>query len=224
MTPVSGAKATAPTGSLPGATQPLAVGAPSGAPELSFGLLLAASTIGGQAGLTVPRLPAHPIDARLSAPTPPGRATTMSGAEAHEGSNGVPRRLARTGESFDSLPRRYLGHSSDLAAWLSWAASPPPTEGGSAREVSTRSPVSLEDLLPILVRRVAWSTDGKRGTARLEIGSGDLAGATLLVHADAGRVRVQLAVPVGADARSWRERIVRRLSAREIPVDEVEVS
>jgi hypothetical protein len=224
MTPLSAAKATCPTGSLPSAIQPLAVSAPGGAPELSFGLLLAASTIGGQAGGAVPKLVALPIGARLSPPLPPGRATTLSGAEAHEGSNLAQRRLARSGESFDALPRRYLGRASDLAAWLSWAASSPPTDGGGAREVSMRSAVSLEDLLPILVRRVAWSTDGKRATARLEIGSGDLAGATLLVHADAGRVRVQLEVPAGADARSWRERIVRRLAAREIPVDEVEVS
>jgi hypothetical protein len=204
--------------------QPLAVTAPGGAPQLSFGLLLAASTLAGQAGATAPKLLAFPMGARLSAPPPPGRATTLSGTEAHEGSNRVPRRLARSGESYDSLPRRYLGQSSDLAAWLLWDASLPPTEGGGAREVSTRSAVSLQDLLPTLVRRVAWSTDGKRGTARLEIGSGDLAGATLLVHADAGRVRVQLEVPAGADAPSWRERIVRRLAAREIPVDEVEVS
>jgi hypothetical protein len=224
MTAVSGATATAPTGSVPGAMQPLAVTAPGGAPQLSFGLLLAASTLGGQAGATAPRVPALPAGAHMSAPPLPGRATTPSGAEAHEGSNRGPRRPARSGESFDSLPHRYLGQSSDLAAWLSWAGSPPPTEGGGARDVSTRSAVSLEDLLPTLVRRVAWSTDGKRGTARLEIGSGDLAGATLLVHADEGRVRVQLEVPAGADAPSWRQRIVRRLAAREIPVDEVEVS
>jgi hypothetical protein len=223
MTPVSGAKATAPGGSLPSALQPLAVGAPGAAPQLSFGLLLAESTIGGQPGATVPKLLALPMGGGSSAPPAPGRATTPSGGEAHEGSNPAQRRLARSGESFESLPRRYLGQSSDLAAWLSWA-SPPPTDGGGAREVSTRAAVSLEELLPTLVRRVAWSTDGKRGTARLEIGSGDLAGATLLVHADAGRVRVQLEVPAGADARSWRERIVRRLAAREIPVDEVEVS
>jgi hypothetical protein len=224
MTPVSAAKAMAPTGSLPSAVQPLAVGAPSAAPPLSFGLLLAEATIGGQTGPTVPKLLALPMGARSSAPLPPGRPTTPNGSGAHEGSNPVERRLARSGESLDSLPRRYLGQSSDLAAWLSWAAAPPPTDGGGAREASTRSAVSLEDLLPNLVRRVAWSTDGKRGTARLEIGSGDLAGATLLVHADAGRVRVQLEVPAGADGPSWRERIVRRLAAREIPVDEVEVS
>jgi hypothetical protein len=93
-----------------------------------------------------------------------------------------------------------------------------------ASDVAVRAAGSLENLLPALVRRVAWSSDGKRGTARLEIGSGDLAGATLLVHADAGRVSVRLDAPPGVDLHAWRERIVQRLAARDIPVDEVEVS
>jgi hypothetical protein len=142
------------------------------------------------------------------------------------GSEALGERLLRRPEGkaelFDTLPRRYLGAPTDLAAWLSSAASQATTSAGPP-EIA-RSAVSLEDLLPALVRRVAWSGDGKRGTVRLEIGSGELAGATLLVHADAGRVRVQLEVPAGADVRSWQERIVQRLLSRDIPVDEVEVS
>jgi hypothetical protein len=84
--------------------------------------------------------------------------------------------------------------------------------------------VSLEDLLPALVRRVAWSGDGTRGTARLEIGAGELAGATLLVAADAGRVRVHLEVPAGVDAAAWQDRIRRQLEARRIIADSVEVA
>jgi hypothetical protein len=117
-------------------------------------------------------------------------------------------------------------HHAALACGTAWVQIPPPQLAGSVVpvEASARSAVSLEDLLPALVRRVAWSRDGTRGTARLEIGTGQLAGATLLVHADGGRVRVELSTPPGVDIPSWRERIVRRLAARCIPTDEVDVS
>jgi hypothetical protein len=83
---------------------------------------------------------------------------------------------------------------------------------------------SLEELLPALVRRVAWSGDGRSGTVRLELGAGPLAGATLLVHADAGRVRVRLDLPAGVDAADWEQRIRQRLEARRIATDGVEVA
>jgi hypothetical protein len=97
---------------------------------------------------------------------------------------------------------------------VSMATIPPPA-GGPAR-------VSLEDLLPALVRRVAWSGDGRRGTVRLELGSGALAGAELVVHADEGRVRVQLRAPAGVDLGPLRERIAARLAARGVALDELE--
>ena len=97
---------------------------------------------------------------------------------------------------------------------VSQAASPPPA-GGPAR-------ASLEDLLPALVRRVAWSGDGRRGTVRLELGSGALAGAELVVHADDGHVRVHLRAPAGVDLGPLRERIAARLAARGVALDEVE--
>ena len=87
--------------------------------------------------------------------------------------------------------------------------------------LESRVRASLEDLLPALVRRVAWSGDGRRGTVRLELGSGSLAGATLLIHADEGRVRVHLSAPPGVDLGPWRDRIASRLTARGLPIDEV---
>jgi hypothetical protein len=87
-----------------------------------------------------------------------------------------------------------------------------------------RAAASLEELLPALVRRVAWSGDGRSGTVRLELGSGSLAGATLLVHVDAGRVRVRLDLPAGVDAAGWERRIRERLEARRIATDGVEVA
>src|SRR6185437_16491429 len=79
---------------------------------------------------------------------------------------------------------------------------------------------SLEELLPALVRRIAWSGDSRRGAVRLEVGSGELAGATLLIQADGGRLEVTLTAP-GADAEAWRERIARRLADKGLDVDAV---
>jgi hypothetical protein len=73
-----------------------------------------------------------------------------------------------------------------------------------------RTRMSLEQLLPALVRRIAWSGDRNKGTVRLEIGAGAYAGTTLLVHADAGRVRVEVS---GVDGHE-RSELCSRLDAR----------
>jgi hypothetical protein len=99
------------------------------------------------------------------------------------------------------------------------AFAPAPADAPSPRAVA-----SLEDLLPSLVRRVAFSGDGRRGTMRLEIGAGRFAGSTLLVHADGGRVRVHVDVPPGVDASGLHGRIAERLRARGIAADAVEVT
>jgi hypothetical protein len=88
-------------------------------------------------------------------------------------------------------------------------------QAGTASGV--RAATSLEDLLPALVRRIAWSGDRHRGCVRLELGAGELAGATLLVHAENGQVRVHLDVPPGTDAARWRQRICDRLASRGVP-------
>jgi hypothetical protein len=216
MNPVSATNTSLSPGSTSGPAAPMPA-APPASPQPAFRLLLTEMTLVGQAPFMGPKLPSV-----ASVPTPlaPCRGAMTAGSEAL--GERLLRRPEGKAELFDTLPRRYLGAPTDLAAWLSSAASQATTSAGPP-EIA-RSAVSLEDLLPALVRRVAWSGDGKRGTVRLEIGSGELAGATLLVHADAGRVRVQLEVPAGADVRSWQERIVQRLLSRDIPVDEVEVS
>jgi len=86
-----------------------------------------------------------------------------------------------------------------------------------------RAQASLEDLLPELVRRVQWSGDGRKGTVRMEL-AGSMAGSTLLVSSDAGRVRVHLDVAPGVDPSGWHKRITERLAARNIPTDGVEVT
>jgi hypothetical protein len=80
-------------------------------------------------------------------------------------------------------------------------------------------PASLEEILPALVRKIAWSGDARRGAVRIELGSGALAGATLLVAADHGRVKVTLSGHAGALLEPWRERIAMRLAAKGLDVD-----
>ncbi|MGA7124096.1 MAG: hypothetical protein WBY94_28600 [Polyangiaceae bacterium] len=96
-------------------------------------------------------------------------------------------------------------------------SSPPAT-------TNARMGASLEDLVPVLVRRIAWSGDRHRGTVRIELGAGELAGGTLLVHAEDGRVRVHLDAPPGADPRQWQQRIRDRLATRGLATDSVEVT
>jgi hypothetical protein len=132
-----------------------------------------------------------------------------------------PRRKALAEEpALDSSAR----HAAQLAPPSMGGLAVPGAAAGPAQVEARVRSSSLEDLLPELVRRVAWSGDGRRGTVRLELGAGELAGATLLVHVDDGRVRLQLSVPPGVSPGGWRERIAERLGARGLVVDGVEVT
>lgn len=88
----------------------------------------------------------------------------------------------------------------------------------------TNARVSLEDLVPELVKKIAWSGDAKRGTVRMELGAGDLAGSTLTVSAENGRVSVHVSTPPGTDTAAWRDRLASRLESRGLTLDTVEVS
>jgi hypothetical protein len=81
----------------------------------------------------------------------------------------------------------------------------------------------IEQLMARLVRRVAWSGNARAGVARLELGAGELEGATLTIHADDGRVRVALDLPPGVDRAAWKERISERLALRGLQVEAVDV-
>ena len=84
-------------------------------------------------------------------------------------------------------------------------------------------PVELEQLMRDLVRRAAWGGDRRRGTARIELGAGELAGATLLVEVDANDLRIDLELPAGVAAEPWRQRLASRLSERGFAVRELHV-
>jgi hypothetical protein len=71
------------------------------------------------------------------------------------------------------------------------------------------------------VRRVALGGDSRRGVARLDIGSGRLAGAELTVVADSGRVSVELSLPPGQAEAGLGGRLRRRLEQRGFETDVV---
>jgi hypothetical protein len=97
-------------------------------------------------------------------------------------------------------------------------APPPMTPAPAEAPPTAGTRASVEDLLPALVRKVAWSGDGRRGTVRLELGSG----AEVVVASDEGRVTVHLRAPPGVDLDGWRTRLGARLAARGLDVLEID--
>ncbi len=183
----------------------------------------------GHAG--VPPTRAHRPEAAAFAPLL-HRAAPRSPASA-TGAGKAPPRGPRDG-SVDDTSRR--GHHAPDAALRSEArqasqiAPPPrvpptPVQPAAAATVGAevRVRASIEDLLPALVRKVAWCGDARSGSVLLELGAGALAGARLLVTAEGGRVHVQLSAPPGVDLAGWRTRITARLAARGLDVTGVDV-
>ncbi|MDB4936095.1 MAG: hypothetical protein JWP87_3067 [Labilithrix sp.] len=80
---------------------------------------------------------------------------------------------------------------------------------------------SLEELLPVLVKRIAWAGDRNKGTVRLELGAGAYAGTTVVVHADGARVRVELAGSEGPELDRLRARLDARLRGHGLDVESV---
>ncbi|HYQ03694.1 MAG TPA: hypothetical protein VER96_33705 [Polyangiaceae bacterium] len=72
----------------------------------------------------------------------------------------------------------------------------------------------LQNLLSGLARRTAWGGDRRKGSARIELSEGALAGATLVVHAEQRSVSVELELPSGVTGQGWQERIAQRLEGR----------
>jgi len=73
----------------------------------------------------------------------------------------------------------------------------------------------LQNLINGLARRVAWGGDRGKGSARIELSEGPLAGATLLVHTEQRAVSVEIELPMaGQLAAEWEQRILSRLEER----------
>ena len=128
----------------------------------------------------------------------------------------VTSRRETTSDPLDALNRQ-------TAQLAPIAPLPAPVLPATAPAAEARACISLEDLVPALVRKVAWSGDGSRGVVRMELGSGALAGGTLQICVEAGRVRVHLNLPAGVDMDAWRGRIARRLAGRGLDIEEIVV-
>jgi hypothetical protein len=81
---------------------------------------------------------------------------------------------------------------------------PAPAAAPADTEIAPRTRVSMEELLPQLVKRIAWAGDKRRGSVQMELGAGPHAGTVITVHAVDGRVRVELA---GDDTGALRRRL-----------------
>ena len=142
-----------------------------------------------------------------------GGGPTTSDADADGAVSGVKREVDDELDALDPSAR----HAAHLAPPITGAFVP-------AMSASASEPVrarSLEELLPALVRRIAWAGDRHKGTVRLELGAGAHAGTTVTVHADGGRVRVELGGPEGPDLDRLRTRLDARLRAHGLDVESV---
>jgi hypothetical protein len=101
------------------------------------------------------------------------------------------------------------------------ALAPASPESMSASATESVRARSLEELLPALVRKIAWAGDRNKGTVRLELGAGAYAGTTVTVHADGGRVRVELGGSEGPDLDRLRTRLDARLRGHGLDVESV---
>jgi hypothetical protein len=117
-------------------------------------------------------------------------------------------------------PERPSAHAQPPVPDASPASAAPPAE--------VRAAASLEELLPALVRSIAWNAQGHRGVVHLELGAGSLSGTRLVIEAEGGRLRVTIAPPpsvrASVELAGWSERIAARLAARGLDVGSVEVT
>jgi hypothetical protein len=152
---------------------------------------------------------------------------TRPGPEREGSIDDKPAGASSVNDLLDPLTRLLLGdgpqHLTFERSGAHAPSAPPSPPALETDSVALAARVSLEHVMTRFVRKVAWSGDANRGTARLELGAGALAGATLTIHSEQGAVSVSLELPPGVDAHAWRERIARRLGARGLQVAELEV-
>jgi len=120
---------------------------------------------------------------------------------------------SHAGGLLDPLTRSFAHGQLHMAAVASPQAALPPNP----------TLVHLDQMMTKLVRKVAWGGDGRRGAARIELGAGELAGATILVESDNGALSVDVELPPGAAADVWRERLEKRFKGRGFDLVELNV-
>ena len=141
-----------------------------------------------------------------------------------DGEDGGRQDSRRRGLKDDDALSSWSRHCADLAPPQLVATFAATRAGETGDAPIARARTSLEELLPGMVKRVAWSGDGKRGAVRMELGSGELAGGVLFVEAEGRAVRVRLDAPAGVSTASWQATIRARLEARGLNVESVDVS
>ncbi len=224
---------------LPGAV-PGAPGAPSAAaaaPAGSFAALWAAAigktapphVVGGGSGTLAggalaggpEGLPgASTTTTRVSSAPQAARGHEPSTAPAHErGRDSRHPGNSSAKQAAHSEPHTLVDPSDFAPPTLATMAAP-----SSDTTETQRSAATLEDMFPELVRRIAWSGDKRKGAVRLEVGTGALEGAALLIQGDdTGKVQVHMQVPAGVDPDALRARIASGLQARGLAVDEIDI-
>ena len=146
-------------------------------------------------------------------------ACSQTGVEAPlaHGHGRVRRDSEHSGGPGDSEARAERGALLDpLLCQMAAQYSAAPASGQAVHSASAALPLrdDLQNLLTGLARRVAWGGDRRKGSARIELSEGALAGATLVVHTEQRSVCVELELPAGARGSGLEERLRERLEAR----------
>jgi len=77
----------------------------------------------------------------------------------------------------------------------------------------------FDPLISELLRSIAWGGGRRRGTARIELGSGRYGGTTLKVDVVGDSLQIDLEAPPGIDAAALGARLAERFEARGLRVD-----
>ncbi len=99
-----------------------------------------------------------------------------------------------------------------------------PSSPGSDTVAFAARVADVERWLGRVARKVAWGSDGRRATARIELDVEGLAGGVLVVHADAQGLDIELDLPPGQPSGLWRDRLRQRLETRGVTVRRFEVT
>jgi hypothetical protein len=177
---------------------------------------------------------AHVLAAHAGKPTKGDLSALATPKESQAGTSGAQTALPEAVRGLTDEPQGHghrgsrreedaLDPSARQAAQLAPPMTVAPRQDTSQAASLANARVSLEDLVPQLVKKIAWSGDAQRGTVRMELGAGELSGATLTVSAEHGRVSVRVDAPPGTDTSAWRDRLAARLEAKGLAIDSVEV-
>lgn len=218
----SSTTSTTPRGAPP--PMPARTGAPPGRP---FAGILASTR--GRKGIALGALAARAPAIPTKAAQPSTHGAAAKGQEAVDPEKGSGGGGREGGDGDGERGRHDDARDLDLldpAARHAASLAPPalstttPVTPAEASEAPLRAR-SLEELLPALVRRIAWAGDKHKGTVRLELGAGAYAGTTVVVHADGGRVRVEISGSEGPELDRLRQRLDGRLRGHGLDVESV---